>query len=243
MKALKTIKSIFKYARDNDTNLLPMWENSPTWWSEIYTDSNYFDIDILFTRLYSSFIFFSPLRDLWDNYDDEASYNDFQEAVYTLFVKNDKKYSELYNIQTIPDNEAYALTNNYDMHETYSGNTTGATSSITGQRTDVSYDNIGEQNATNLNKVTGFNSSSENTNDSSNSSTGTRQDTHQFTKGQEQDTSRSQGTDGHTMRRWGNVGVQSVDDMIEKRKRTWLPWSFLQIIFDDICSEFFLIGE
>lgn len=246
MKTLKTVRTLYKTANENEQTLLPdLTEITEgyTWWNAIYNDGTYNDIDILFARMYMSFIFYSPFKDLIDDYDDSMALSDFKTAVTSLFFKNRKKYEELYNIETIPDDEAYALTNNYDMHETYSGSTTGAMSTISGQRTDVTYDNIGEQNGTNLNKVTGYNSSSENTNDSSNTTTGTREDTHQFTKGQEQDTARSQGTDGHTMRRWGNIGVQSVDDMIGKRKNTWLPWSFLQIIFDDICSELLMIGD
>ena len=246
MKPLKTIATIYKYDIDNEQNMLPdmsAYTEGFDWWNDIYTSDTFADIDSLFARLYYSFIFYSPFRPLFEDYNEQFAADEFKSAVKGLFQKNRKKYEELYNIETIPDDEAYALTNNYDMHETYSGNTTGAMSTITGQRTDVTIDNIGEQEMANLNKVTGFNSSAENTNDSSDTTTGSREDTHQFTKGQEQDTARSQGTDGHTMRRWGNIGVQSVDDMIQKRKNTWLPWSFLQIIFDDICSEFLLIGD
>ena len=166
------------------------------------------------------------------------------EKQYKEFSDNlDKRYAELYRIHVIPDDEAYALTNNYELHETYSGTSTGASSTITGQRTDVTYDNIGSQNASNVNKVTGYNSSAENTNDSSDSETGSREDTHQFTKGQEQDTARSQGTDGHTLRRWGNIGVMTIEDILQKHANLWESFSFYKIVFDDICKNFLLIGR
>lgn len=246
MKKLKTIRTLFKTAGETEQSLLPDLTDITegyTWWNDIYNDGTYSDIDLLFARMYMSFIFYSPFKSLIDDYNNEMALSDFKFAVAGLFFKNRKKYEELYNIETIPDNEAYALTNNYDMHETYSGNTTGASSTITGQRTDISYDTTGSQNSSSLDKVTGWDSGSENTRDSSSAAVGSREDTHQFTKGAEQDTGRSSGTDAHTMRRWGNIGVQSVDDMIQKRKNTWLPWSFLQIIFDDICSEFLMIGD
>lgn len=244
MKTLTTVKKLYKTAKDNELLLFPsMTGDEYAWWTSIYNEDTADDVDTLFARLYMSFVFFSPFKNLFDDYTDLLELSDFNNAVKGLFMKNRKKYEELYNIETIPDDEAYALTNNYDMHETYTGNNATQGSAITGQRTDVNVDNIGSQNSAGLNKVTGFNSSDENTNTSDSNSLGSRQDTHQFTKGQEEDTSRTQGQDSHTLRRWGNIGVQSVDDMIQKRKNTWLPWSFLQIIFDDICSELLLIGD
>lgn len=243
MATLKTVKTLFKQAFDNDESLLPSWDAAPEWWAETYTDDNYQNLDILFARLYASYLFYSPLKNLWDDYDDAAALDDFQQAVYTLFLKNDKKYAELYRINTVPDDESYNLTNNYDMHENFSGNKTENGSVITGQRTDVNIDNTGSQNSTGVNKVTGWDSSSENTDTSNTGSIGSRQDTHQFTKGQEQDTSQTAGTEGHTLRRYGNIGVMTVDDMLQKHEKTWINWSFLQIIFNDICSEFLLIGD
>ena len=238
---MKTVKELYKIAQTEEATLFPEFDSE--WWSGIYNDDTYADIDILFTRYYASYEFYSALEDLFDEYTDASAFLDFRQAVYTLFLKNDKKYTELYRIHTIPDNDAYELTNNYDMHETYSGSNSVAGSSITGQRPDVTYDNIGEQEMANLNKVTGYNSSSENTNDSSDTTTGSREDTHQFTKGQEQDTSRSQGTDAHTLRRYGNIGVMTVDDLLKKHKDFWLVWDFLQVIFDDICRDYLLIGR
>lgn len=238
---MKTVKELFKIAKTDDNALFPEFDSE--WWSNTYTTETAFDIDILFTRYYSNYQFYSGLEDLFDEYTDEQAFMDFQQAVYTLFLKNDKKYTELYRIHTIPDDEAYALTNNYDMHETYSGSNSAQGASITGQRTDVTIDQIGSQNSSGLDKVTGWNSSSENTKDSNTSSVGTREDNHQFTKGQETDTSRTQGTDSHTLRRYGNIGVMTVDDLLKKHKDFWLVWDFLQVIFDDICRDYLLIGR
>lgn len=238
---MKTVKELFKIARNDGNPLFPEFDSE--WWTNTYNSETDFDIDLLFTRYYSNYEFYSSLEDLFDEYTDASAFSDFQQAVYTLFLKNDKKYTELYRIHTIPDDEAYALTNNYDMHETYSGSNTGASSQITGQRTDVTIDQIGSQNASNVNKTTGYNSSSENVNDSSDSATGDREDTHQFTKGQEQDTARTQGTDAHTLRRYGNIGVMTVDDLLKKHTDFWLTWDFLQVIFDDICRDYLLIGR
>ena len=238
---MKTVKELYKIAKTDSNPLFPEFDSE--WWTETYNVETIEDLDILFTRYYANYEFYSSLEDLFDEYTDADAFRDFQQAVYTLFLKNDKKYTELYRIHTIPDNEAYELTNNYDMHESYSGSNSTNGSSITGQRTDVSIDEIGSQNSSDLNKVTGWDSGSENTNTSSNNAVGSREDTHQFTKGQEQDTSRIQGSDTHTLRRYGNIGVMTVDDLLKKHSDFWLTWDFLQVIFDDICRDYLLIGR
>lgn len=241
---IKTIKEIYKYDKDNDYCLLPLLteiSEGYEWWNNIYTDDNHEVVDELYARLYNSYKFHT-IHDS-EYYDAEAAAEDFRCAVFELFMKNNKKYTELYRIEVIPDDDAYALTNNYDLHESYSGSNQANGATITGQRTDVNYDNIGSQNSAGANRVTGWDSSSENASDSNTGTIGSRQDTHQFTKGQETDTSQSQGTDSHTLRRYGNIGVMTIQDMLEKQKNVWLPWSFLQIIFDDICKEYLLIGD
>ena len=207
------------------------------WWSE-YLD-NFEAFDYQFQQQFKSFVFFD--QDPEDT-DDEIM-TKWQMTLYSWLGMNNKRYAELYRIHVIPDDEAYALTNNYDLHETYSGTNSGASAQIFGQRTDITYDNIGDQNSSNLNKVTGYNSSSENTNDSSSSAMGSREDTHQFTKGQEQDTARSNGSDSHTLRRYGNIGVMTIEDMLQKHDNFWQLFNFYKIVFDDICKNFLLIGR
>ena len=248
MNRPKTVKTLYKYVKDNESNLLPDMSEVTAegfeWWQDLYSSDSYEAIDELFARLYLTYIFYDRFGiDFVEDYTDAEALESFHRAVIELFFKNKKKYAELYRVETIPDNEAYALTNNYDIHETYSGTNATQGSAITGQRTDVNVDNIGSQNSAGLNKVTGFNSSDENINTSDTNALGSRQDTHQFTKGQEEDTSRIQGQDSHTLRRYGNAGVMTVDDIIKKFKEQWLPWSFLQIVFDDICREYLLIGD
>lgn len=247
MNRPKSVKTLYKYVKEIDSNLLPDLTETTAegfeWWQEIYNEDTYNAVDQLFARLYLHYIFYDAGIEFTEDYTDEEALISFQNAVVQLFFKNQKKYIELYRIDSIPDDEAYALTNNYDLHESYSGNDATQGAVTTGQRTDVNYNNIGSQNSAGLNKVTGWNSGDENTRDSNEGAIGSRQDTHQFTKGQETDTNRTQGQQSHTLRRYGNIGVMTIQDMLEKQKNVWLPWSFLQIVFDDICSEYLLIGD
>ena len=232
---MKTVKELYQVTKLNEEPLLS--DYSAEWWSE-YVE-NYADFDAMFAKMFKTFVYYD--QDSEDTV--EEIQVDFTQTVKRWLRMNDKRYTELYRIHVIPDDDSYNLAYNYDRHETYSGNNNVAGSSITGQRTDVTIDNIGSQNSSDLNKVTGWNSSSENTKDSSNSSVGSREDTHQFTKGQEQDTSRTQGTDAHTSHIFGNIGVTTVDDMLKKHSDFWQVFNFYQIIFNDICKNFLLIGR
>lgn len=232
---MKTVKELYQVTKLNEEPLLS--DYNAEWWEE-YVE-NYADFDAMFAKMFKTFVYYDQ--------DSEETVSEIQEdfthTVERWLRMNDKKYAELYRIHVIPDDDSYNLAYNYDRHETYSGNNNVAGSSITGQRTDITYDNIGSQNSSNLDKVTGWDSGSENTRDSSNSSVGDRQDTHQFTKGQEQDTSRTQGTDAHTSHIFGNIGVTTVDDMLKKHSDFWQVFNFYQIIFNDICKNFLLIGR
>ena len=232
---MKTVKELYQVTKLNEEPLLS--DYSAEWWTE-YVE-NYADFDAMFAKMFKTFVYYD--QDSEETVEDIQE--DFTQTVHRWLMMNDKKYAELYRIHVIPDDDSYNLAYNYDRHETYSGNNNVAGSSITGQRTDITYDNIGSQNSSNLDKVTGWDSGSENTRDSSNSSVGDRQDTHQFTKGQEQDTSRTQGTDAHTSHIFGNIGVTTVDDMLKKHSDFWQVFNFYQIIFNDICKNFLLIGR
>lgn len=242
---MRTVKEIYDYNNPVGVVGPPMLSAyAGEFWEEYIANSAFFDVE--FTRRFAGYYFFNALdykHEKDDTVSMETTFNTFRAQVYNLLLKNDKKYTELWRIHSIEDNEAYELTNNYDMHETFSGTTGNQSAAITGQRTDASIDNIGSQNSSNLDKITGWDSSSENTNTSQDASIGSRQDTRQFTKGQETDTARSAGQEAHTLRRYGNIGVQTIDDMLDKHKKFWITWSFYDIVFDDICKDLLLVGE
>lgn len=232
---MRTVKQLYQTATTQETPLLSNF-NAP-WWAEYV--QNYAAFDHMFCKLFKTFEYFDDDEDATD----AEALTDFVYMVRSWLLMNNKRYAELYRIQSIPDDDAYSITNNYDRHETYSGTNGMQSSAISGQRTDVTVDQTGEQNSAGLNKVTGWNSGSENTRDSNNNTMGSREDTHQFTKGQEQDTARSAGQDAHTSRIYGNIGVSTVDDMLKKHADLWEHFNFYMIIFNDICRQFLLIGR
>ena len=242
---MKTVREIYRYNNPVGVVGPPMLSTyAGEFWEEYIANSAFFDVE--FTRRFAGYYFYNALDYKFEQDDEvsmETTFNTFRAQVYNLLLKNDKKYTELWRIHTIEDDESYALTNNYDRHEIYSGTEANATSAVSGQRTDVNIDNTGSQNSSNLNKKTGWDSSSENTDTSQDNQVGSRQDTHQFTKGQETDTARMQGSDSHTSHIYGNIGVSTVDDMLGKHRNFWMTFSFYDIVFDDICKELLLYGE
>lgn len=232
---MRTVKQLYQVAQTLQLPLLSGYAGE--WWDDYR--SSHAEFDYLFYKLFKNFEFF----DDEDALTDTDAFIHFSHAVKTWLQVNDKRYAELYRIQSIPDDDAYSITNNYDRHETYSGTNGMQSSAISGQRSDVTIDQIGEQNSSGLNKVTGWNYSDENTDTSNDATVGSREDTHQFTKGREEDTARSNGQDSHTSRIYGNIGVSTVDDMLKKHEDMWQNFSFYMIIFNDICREFLLIGR
>lgn len=240
MAVITRMTQIHELYKDSELENVPLLSNfSATFW-EGYV-SNFDKFDKMFARMYYSFNYYNPLLTDEDTVSERRV--QFTADVYSILLKNQKKYEELYRIHVIPDDDAYSITNNYDRHETYSGTNGMQSSAITGQRTDVSIDQTGEQNSVGLNKVTGWNSGTENTRDSNAGTMGSREDTHQFTKGQEQDTARSAGQDAHTSRIYGNIGVSTVDDMLKKHADFWQLFDFYQTIFNDINKELLLVGR
>lgn len=239
MLTIDKLYNMSKQGGDDNFPLLTNYSSSQDvdWWADYVT--YYEAYDWMFRQKYKSFVFFDQ-----DPEDTDADIMEkFGMTVYAWLGMNDKRYSELYRIHVIPDDENYVLTDNYNMNETYEGSNTGAAAQTTGQRTDVNIDNVGSQNSANQNSIAGWNSSDQNALDASASSVGTRQDTNQFTKGEETDTTQTQGSDEHTIRRWGNIGIQSVMDQLTKQEKFWQTYNFYNIVFEDICKNFLLIGR
>ena len=164
-------------------------------WEEYRT--NYARYDKLFTRLFASFFYFMQ--------EDEQTAaqvtNAFRDDVYNHLMVNDKKYSELYRVQCIPD-DVYSLTNNYDMTETMDkdgtdnqDNTYGSRSDsgsyTKGSRTDSTNTTVGQQTTTVNGKVAPYDSSDYANNTQDETVAGQRQDSMGYTEGQQLDSSSS----------------------------------------------------
>ena len=82
----------------------------------------------------------------------------------------------------------------------------------TGERTDTSESNIGEQN----NHIN-------------------------YGKGSQTDTHSNNGSENYTLARVGNIGVKTVTQVIKEHGEYWSMYEFYTMIFKEICSELLLI--
>lgn len=111
---LYEIKDIYNYNKEENTKMLSGFTSSVDsthdFWKPYRDNSAYFDR--MFKKMFSSWFPFDQEGELADVSED------FAEDVKAWLMINDKRYSELYRIQTIADDEKYSLTDNVYEVET-----------------------------------------------------------------------------------------------------------------------------
>ena len=226
---MKTVKDMYKYSSENTQKLLS--DYSADFWAAY--KANYNTYDKLFCRLYRSWFYFLQ------EHDETIAQitTNFTADVYAHLLLNDKKYSELYRINVIDDTK-YSLLDNYDMTESMDRDTTSNNTNTYGQRTDQ--DNIGQQIYSEEKEVAAYNASTYQPSDNTSGTTGARQDSH--IKGSQSDTLNNTGTEDYTLHRYGNIGVATATDMMDKARKFWTVWEFYEMIFRDIARELLMIG-
>lgn len=306
-----TIKDIFAQSQSENKPMLSNY--NADFWAGYVSNYNYFDRQ--FKKLYTS----------WYPFDQETKEgrqyvaDEFRADVYAHLMANDKRYSELYRINVIQDNDAYSLTNNVDYTEEYSeeshldrefnkgAQTDGDTgfiargeqtvdedksktigqqvvdedrSKTTGQQIneeDISR-SYGQHTTTDTRSVSAFNSEGyspaeqnerndathtdtedntytigSRTDTEDNSTTyGTHTDTEDnsvtygahrddtgntHTEGARTDTTGDDGTKEYTLHKVGNMGVQTVDDMLKRHWDNWTLFDFYGFIFAEIARD------
>ena len=286
---LYEIKDIYDYNKDENNEMLSSFVSSVdpehSFW-EAYRD-NYKKFDRMFMKKYRS----------WFPMDQEGTLADiaeeFSDDVENWLTINDKRYTELYRMQIIPDDEKYSLTDNVYEHEIIDRDTSSSGSNIKGSETitDTARNQYGQQSdsenkslsrgqqsdSESISKTYGaatktvesgtsaFNESSYSDTDrsvesdaartdgESNSYThGSRSDsesnsythgshtddlTNTRVDGQRTDTSSGSGTEDVERTRSGNIGVRTVDEMLNIHKDTWVDFSFYEMIFAEIARE------
>lgn len=277
-----TIKDIFTQSQSENKPMLSNY--NADFWSGYVSNYNYFDRR--FKKLYTS----------WYPFDQETKEgrqyvaDEFRADVYAHLMANDKRYSELYRINVIQDNDAYSLTNNVDYTEEYSeeshldrefnkgAQTDGDTGFIAHGQQIVDEDksktigqqindedisrSYGQHTTTDSRSVSAFNSegyspaeqnerndaahtdtedntytlgSHTDTEDNSVTYGSHRDDTgNTHTEGARIDTTDDDGTKEYTLHKVGNMGVQTVDDMIKKHWDNWTLFDFYGFIFAEI---------
>ena len=230
------IGEVYKFNRAANTMMLSNFAtgDDDDFWAEYRT--NYSRYDAVFNRMFNSFWYFMQLDD--DTIDEVA--DQFRTDVYNHLLMNKKKYQELFRVQVIPDAD-YSLTNNYDMTETMDRDSTDNQDNTYGSRQDSGSTTYGEQTITGTHKVSPYDSSDFNNDGQDVTVSGQRQDSTSDTKGEQIDDLNRTMTEDYTLHKVGNIGVQTVTDMLQKHIKLWSVWEFYEFIFKEISKELLLL--
>lgn len=249
------------YAQNVQENKKMLSDYPADFWQPYRNNHEYFDRR--FKTLYKS----------WFPYDQEEAEgrkvvsDEFRLDVYAHLMANDKRYAELFRVNTIPDNDAYSLVNNVDYTETRQrtegrdGTDVKGSETITDSSSDqygsqtITQDNdytIGQRADENIHSTSAFNEGTftgtdkdemtagqQLNHDDLETVNGQHTDTHSGTRteGSRTDTSELDITENESVRKVGNMGVQTVDDMLLKHWDNWNLFDFYKLIFSDICRD------
>jgi len=223
---MKTINDLYKFANDNDIKLLS--EYNAEWWEDYVTHSD--DYDLVFRRLYYSFIYFMQSKDettaeIVDN---------FVTDVQNILRVHSKEFEQLWRVHTLNKN-AYGLTDNYDMTEEltkYTGETLGS-------RTDSTSLTTGAQISGTTSKVAPYDSGNFSNHNDVEVNSGARSDSTSATYGTQTNT----GSENYTLTRKGNIGVMTSSDVIKKHIDLWESFNFYHYVFGVIARELLTVGR
>lgn len=192
------------------------------------------------------------------------------EELYRIHVIDDNIYSltENYDIsETMSKTGSSSIDNVYgarsDSGSAVEGARNDSTTNDKGAREDTTDTVIGSQTNDTVEKVAPYDSSTFANNtekvdnngsrtdsvtfnegtqsDSSSYNKGEQNNTSTFNKGEQKDSSTNRSDESYESRRHGNIGVQTVTDMINKHKQFWTNWDFYRYIFNEISKELLLV--
>lgn len=168
---------------------------------------------------------------LIENYLDNNTVSDdnkiiIAQAIYTIYIKN---WNALYKTLSLEYNpiENYSMTETENVQDTHKG-----TLESNGNNTNT-YTETTLVNDTSNNQLWGFNStdsvnSDKQTGDTTRDVESTVDNTHKNTDRETKDI-----TSDRTLKRSGNIGVTTSQQMIESERQLWL-WNFFERVFSDI---------
>lgn len=251
------VLDMYKQAKTSQKELLSDYVPSlvpvEDFWSEYR--NNYGDFDRYFAHKYASLI---PLfQEEGDEIADILS--GFRNDVYALLQANKKRYTEFFRINTIPDDDAYSLTNNVDYREiterdvtfnkgqqqnVLDGETNYGSQTVDDDK-EFNYNTTNSQGSSTTNSTSAYNDSGYTATDKSETEINGFTDTqdNQMVYGSHKDERDDEYTEGAredttdediTIHKVGNMGIMTVSDMLMRTNNFWSGFRFYDMIFEDI---------
>ena len=249
------VKDMYEQSKDDNKPLLSNYGGAGSFWAGYKSNHEHFDR--LFMRKYTSLI---PLDQDYASGVDEVT-DEFRAECYAWLLANDKRYTELFRVNNIPDNDAYSLTNNVDYTETTSRDVifdkgeqentldgeTNYGQQVVDDDKEFNFNTTNSEGSTTTQSTSAYNDSGYTPTDKSvqeiNGYTDTQDNsmTYGAHKDERDDTmtegARHDVTDEDiTIHKVGNMGVQTVDDMLKKHWENWSMFDFYGLIFEDIAK-------
>lgn len=216
----KTVKQMYDFAREKNIALLS--DFPADFWQPYLLDQA--EYDAAFKRKFKNFVYFD--QEGTEVIDDVVA--SFILDVRNHLLMNEKRYTELFRIESIT-NEEYSITENYNTTEEMKKNT------VAGERKDINADNIGERTSENTTQVATYESETFNNSNKNTIKNMPAHDQTDFTKGRQED------SENYTFTKHGNIGVQTGSDLLEKHNDFWKYFTFYNMIFTEICAELLLV--
>lgn len=231
-----SVADLYKYSKLQNVPLLG--SANYDFWTP-YT-SGFANFDRYFRNRFKSWLYFESFA---DGESTEDIHTDFTETIAAHLAINSKRYSELYRVQIL-DNDAYDVVNNYDLHETHTNTHSESGENVSGSRTDSTTNNNGAQTTTNTGSVQGFNSADFSDSDKQVIASASYIDSASISKGSQTDSHSAEGEESITIRKYGNIGVQTPADVIGGHIELWQDlFNFYKVIFDEIAKEYLLLTD
>jgi hypothetical protein len=231
-----SVADLYKYSKLQNVPLLG--SANYDFWAP-YT-SGFANFDRYFRNRFKSWLYFESFA---SGQAVEDMHTDFTETIAAHLAINSKRYSELYRVQILA-NDAYDIVNNYDLNETHTNTHSESGENVSGSRTDSTTNNNGAQTTTNTGSVQGFNSAAFSDSDKQVIASASYTDSASLSKGSQTDTHSASGTENITIRRYGNIGVQTPADVIGGHIELWQDlFNFYKLIFDEIAKEYLLLTD
>lgn len=231
-----SVADLYKYSKTQNTPLLGS-ANYDFW---IPYTTGFATFDRYFRNRFKSWFYFESFA---DSEAVEDMHTDFVDTIAAHLAINSKRYSELYRVQVLSA-DAYDIVNNYDLNETHTNTHSESGENVSGSRTDSTTNNNGAQTTTNTGSVQGFNSAAFSDSDKQVIASASYTDSASLSKGSQTDTHNASGTESITIRKYGNIGVQTPADVIGGHIELWQDlFNFYKMIFDEIAKEYLLITD
>ena len=231
-----TVNDMYKYTKQENIPLLSLGDNEFPFWAD-YVE-HFAEYDMIFNRMFKGFYYFNQEED------EEVSpvTQAFRAEVNAMLRMNAKRYSELWRVHVISD-ENYSVIDNYDVTETKETEGNRDTTDNIGARITNSNLTTGAQENSGTNKVSPFDSEAFNNDSQYSQNIGSRSDTGSTTEQARVNTREETTGENYTLRRKGNIGTTTQSDVMKKHVDFWTSYDFYRMVFNDICKEMLLIEK